>query len=495
MKARVLFALALASEAVAAIRRDSPNPAPAAAPSAAPSPEMPGFSIRFEVANYNYDDLEQAAAYPAKPTPQPLTNSWKDRFPGHRLVPKVADKVRDEVANEFQNRFWGNTGDGIKRIVKAVAHTTEEVADATKETLHKNTDHVGDTMIAGSRNVRDGVKQLADAGHEVTKATIGTTQDGVKDATTAIHEQVTFLAKMSATSTIDGEALVGDVVRQTIHDTVEDLLEDGLNLELPAGPSPAPVAADSDSASFLEGASQAPQSSDFLAQTQKKKNVMESQVDIYVQFHPGTMRPLKLERRLQYKKDKDKAPEELAGRSTIVEVILTEKMGTTVDELPMLMAIVKHLERTGSLESHLEFALEKVTGLSPDIRGLTSSAEKIKQWSIDSCASHMKKVLHQFIIAYTRRMVPMAIFNECTNYMVELSFSHDAPATKLDRKQCRDATVKFAKAWNFGKGDQTGNVTSAAPLDFRTFCSDVCMAKHGTEAPQCHVEARLAMGH
>lgn len=433
-----------------------------------------------------------------------MTNSWRHRFPGHRLVPDVVDKVRDEVVDEVKNRFMGNTGDGIARIMKAVAHTTEEVANAAKETVHKNTDHVADTVVAGSRNMRDGVKQMADAGHEATKATMGTTQDGVKDATSAIHEQVTFLERMSSSSTVHGEALVGDVVRQTIHDTVENLLEDGLSLQLPAGPSPAPAQEEEEesaSASFLEGASQTQHSSAFLAQvtspapTPKKKNVMESQVDIYVQFHPGTRRPLKLERRLKYKKEEDKDPEEPAGRSTIVEVILTEKMGTTVDELPMLMAIAKHLENTGSLESHLEFALERVTGLNPDIRGLTAGAEQIKQWSIDSCASHMKKVLHQFIVAYTRRMVPMAIFNECTNYMVELSFSHDAPATKLDRKQCRDATVKFAKAWNFGKGNQTGNTTAVAPMEFRTFCSDVCVAKHGAEAPQCHVEARLAMGH
>merc|ERR1719223_1640396 len=93
-------------------------------------------------------------------------------------------------------------------------------------------------------------------------------------------------------------------------------------------------------------------------------------------------------------------------------------------------------------------------------------------------------------------MVPTAIYNECTNFVAEVSFSHDHIFDVHDRMRCRHATVKLSKEWNFGKG-QPGPGPAPAPapapgpaganVDYLGFCAEVCEIKYGEDAPMCHV--------
>merc|ERR1740121_3280278 len=110
---------------------------------------------------------------------------------------------------------------------------------------------------------------------------------------------------------------------------------------------------------------------------------------------------------------------------------------------------------TGIIRPRLATALTKFTGVTPrfaaDLLGKRPEVKQMEPWDEAKCETHMTKVVKMFEQAYTRRMVPMALYNECTNFLPKLTFSHDSIASPLDRKKCRTATVKFSKRWNFGK--------------------------------------------
>jgi len=229
--------------------------------------------------------------------------------------------------------------------------------------------------------------------------------------------------------------------------------------------------------------------------------------DVFVQFYPGEERPV--------------VEDGEVGRSTIVKVWLSGAPNTGVFELaPWIEAVLKRHEQDGLLEMLLEKRLFDATEIAPKISGITDiRLDSKQQWSLDTCEFHMHKIMREFSMAYTRRMVPTAIYNECTNFVSEVSFSHDRIFDSHDRIKCRHATVKLSKEWNFGNGPPT---TTASPLqddapapapgpnpapaaspaaspggpapgpskpdiDLRGFCADVCEIKYGNDAPTCHV--------
>merc|ERR1740139_1444670 len=113
------------------------------------------------------------------------------------------------------------------------------------------------------------------------------------------------------------------------------------------------------------------------------------------------------------------------------------------------------------------------------------------------------RMVRRFEVAYTRRMVPWAIFNECTNFATAFSFSHDVRPTPVDVQRCKDATYRFEHHWNYGVAKEvTGPAAppgltllqdaatqeegkKLAPVDMSEFCIDVCEHKFGRFAPQC----------
>jgi hypothetical protein len=189
------------------------------------------------------------------------------------------------------------------------------------------------------------------------------------------------------------------------------------------------------------------------------------------------------------------------GRTTMVQITVTE-------QLPKVEGAIQTVVANGALESKLEAAIKDVTGIQNTISNFTAAKKPIKQWGVDVCTAHMTKVVKRFSVAYTRRMVPVAIFNECTNFMPVISFSHDVHPTALDVRKCREATVNFVKYWNYGQGPSvsapapavagppqasTAHVALASSqpssADLSGFCVEVCQFKYGKKAPQCHVTA------
>jgi len=159
------------------------------------------------------------------------------------------------------------------------------------------------------------------------------------------------------------------------------------------------------------------------------------------------------------------------GRTTIVKVTVSG------NDLPEVQGVIGSAMTSGVLGQQLTGSIEEATGIKSHIVGLMAGVQHVEQWNASNCQAHMATVVGRFSVTYTRRMVPMAIFNECTNFMPRISFSSDAMATALDVQKCREATAKFAKHWNYAE--------SAAPHDFRTYCADVCEYKYGIDAPRC----------
>jgi hypothetical protein len=254
--------------------------------------------------------------------------------------------------------------------------------------------------------------------------------------------------------------------------------------------------------------------------------------DVFVEFQPGQVKPVNFAYTVVHNGTKALPPMPLkepahgekilrhvnpagttadnVGRTTMVSITLTEHAGNGVDELPKVEAAIQMGVASGALESKLEAAVKKVTGIQNTISSFTAAKKQIKQWSVNVCTTHMEKVVKRFSVAYTRRMVPTAIFNECTNFMPVISFSHDVHPTAVDVRKCREATVNFVKYWNYGQGPSVAApapaaaapqapaaqvalaaVEAAAPppssADLSGFCLEVCQFKYGKKAPQCHV--------
>jgi len=219
-------------------------------------------------------------------------------------------------------------------------------------------------------------------------------------------------------------------------------------------------------------------------------------VDVHVEFTPGRA---VLDENLKE-----------VGRTTQVQAFIMAQPANLIDELPLLKTAVSNAIDSGEMGNAIRNALEGATGLIPDLEKMKMEPDRMTQWSLAACESHMTKLVRRFSLAYTRRMVPTAIYNECSNFLIKASFSHDRVLTKLDKNRCRWATVKFSKAWNFGghgitqyrtpsyygiKGKTVTAAASDSPEpDFKAFCHDICQIKFGKVAPRCHVTYGDSLG-
>merc|ERR1719191_1791963 len=117
------------------------------------------------------------------------------------------------------------------------------------------------------------------------------------------------------------------------------------------------------------------------------------------------------------------------------------------------------------------------TGVHAGCSEVKISIVQVQEWSSGICEPHLHTMISRFTKAYTREQVPKALYNECTNFMTALTFSHDKIINVADTKRCQIATAKFKKTWKYGKGKEG--------LD--AVCHDICEQKFGNHAPQCHV--------
>merc|ERR1719478_1074615 len=87
----------------------------------------------------------------------------------------------------------------------------------------------------------------------------------------------------------------------------------------------------------------------------------------------------------------------------------------------------------------------------PKLGKIKMKAKPVEAWNVKKCEGHVKSIVENFALYYTRERVPEALFNECTNFMTRMSFSHDYVLDRMDTFFCRKTTAQFAKHWNFGE--------------------------------------------
>uniref|UniRef100_A0A7S4T2Y1 Subtilisin n=1 Tax=Alexandrium monilatum TaxID=311494 RepID=A0A7S4T2Y1_9DINO len=318
--------------------------------------------------------------------------------------------------------------------------------------------------------------------------------------------------KSEAGAFLETGELFGETVALTVDHVIGTLIEEGLgnvsdagqhldaSIALPASPMPLPGSlaplkwAPSPAAVGGVGLAAAPPvpspapPSAMPAKAAASVVAPGEQVNIFVSFRPGPKPKLPRETFLQAS-----GP----ARSTTVDVMITNKPNTGADVLPQVGSILMNAQADGLLKRRLKAALFQATGIRPMVKGLRGPVPAhIRQWEEGHCEMHMERLVRLMEVAYTRRMVPQALYNECTNFIASLTFSHDAVASPLDRRKCRIATIKFAKRWDYGKAEWTYGMDGKQhkPTDFSGFCRDVCETRFGEDAPQCGVNAQVKTG-
>lgn len=167
------------------------------------------------------------------------------------------------------------------------------------------------------------------------------------------------------------------------------------------------------------------------------------------------------------------------GRSTMVEIAFLDTPNNALNDVAMAIPMVEKALEAGILKKQLKKAIQSIIGFKPKLHAMGMEMKPIVQWEVDKCESHIKKLVGQFTLHYTRNQVPMALYNECTNFLTKMSFSHDYVLDPQDTVRCRKATAKFAKHWDYG--------ANAENSDFADMCHQACEAKYGRDAPKCNV--------
>jgi hypothetical protein len=302
-------------------------------------------------------------------------------------------------------------------------------------------------------------------------------QLGALDASQISHRE----AQSSAQSPIPDtkETLFGALVAEVIGKVFDDLLREELGSAV--GPAPGPAAAPKTPPGLamlnMAGAPAPGVASSPSGATD------DAPVNIFVTFKPGE----------KYKIEKETESflqVASVARTTYVQVQITDKPMTGQPLVEQAKAATDKAIKDGTLKRDLVNALKKATSLKPRIifAGQIAKMRMIPEWSEVTCESHLEKVVRMFEVAYTRRMVPMALYNECTNFIPALSFSHDNIHSPLDKKKCRRASLKFAKRWNFNKASwKYGTSKKHEKMDYTAFCHDICEIRYGNGAPKCNV--------
>jgi len=166
--------------------------------------------------------------------------------------------------------------------------------------------------------------------------------------------------------------------------------------------------------------------------------------------------------------------------TVLVKVSLFERPGNGFSDLAGVEDQLKQAVATGDLLKKLAVAIHAVTGVMPELSAIKVQTTLIKLWDVQKCGGHMNLLVKSFALHYTRRQVPMALYNECTNFATKMSFSHDYILDPRDAARCRKATAKFAKRWKLGEIKN--------PTYFEPMCQRFCEAKFGEDAPQCQFE-------
>lgn len=492
--------LVLPFAAVVAVVSHKDAPAPAAGPAAGPvaaapasgPPSMETLHIKFEIMNFNYYDLTKETC------PEKVTKKHKKHHKGKPINPKpAAKKEKEEKATgidvDMDMPSMPDTGLEVD-LPSAPADVTAQPpwmkkgGQAGPATPPKpappqkaHADKAIDEVQGHANNIENQIKGLGVGGGKSglpwmknkEKSFLqveGQTQLGACVASQALGETTST----ECTTIMD---VLRDTVKETVRGIIDCLYMQSISTGGPAPgpapmslPPPPPVAPASISpsgpapASFLmTKRAAAPGPATATAPAPSPMTIgppPRPDVNIFVTFQPG--------RKVGN------------GKSIIVEVAFLDTPGNGVDDVAAGKPFVEWAEKSGLLNHELGAALKTVTGIKPKLKKFAMTTEIVEQWDINKCEAHIKDLVDDFTLHYTRAQVPMALYNECTNFMTKMSFSHDYVLDPRDTARCRRVTRKLEHKWDYGKNTEE--------KDFEGMCVHACEGKYGRNAPQCNIK-------
>jgi len=423
MKKSIVFAVFVVQVAARTLSANAPASAAASAAPAGPAAALNALRLSFEIKNYNYYDL----------TKETCPKAFDDE---QEVSPKAKGKKLEAVA----------TKDG-------------QSPDDDMKDVGKDADKFGKNLGNGVK-VELGAPLLGKAGEKAEKLPWMKKKDG---ASFLQSDRVCDIAPKSLASIhskSDTCKSIADVFRAAIGEVVRDVLKCTFNS--PAAPSPAPASGVAASpAAFLQKGASAPSAAVVAAPAPATAAASVPDPAIFVTFSVGK----KVGR----------------GKSVIVEITFTDQPENGMDDVALAKPLIQRFLDNGSLVQELKAALQTLTGITAKFGKRTLKEAAVAAWNVKKCEAHVKSIVNVFSHSYTKEQVPMAMYNECTNFMTRMSFSHDHVLDRMDTVVCRKTTAKFAKHWDVGE--------KAEDKDFELMCVRACEAKYGKAAPQCHVAA------
>lgn len=491
MKSAISFAAVFAIAAVTAVHAAAvhgrgavnessisyvPVPAPAASPAAASAPSIQALHIVFEIMSINYFDLTRktcpqkvvkkipkvakAVATPGKKSMMPVDPL------GHAL-----DHI-DRSAEDFEKH--GKTLKKMK-MPKVVPPRAEPDVDKGIFEVHGHAKQIE--------------KNLKDAHEDHKKMLKGPKMPWMKKKepqAALLQAESCMLMKRDLVEAKTMECTtVGDVLREAIKETVRDVLECLFNKIGHAAPGPAPMPAAPPLGMLPGGPSPAggvvplPPMPPGAAFMQRRGSVGPSPGPAPAPAPGPSMMPQVPDPKIFVTLSPGR---ELGkGRTVKVEVAFLERPGNGFSaDVALATHLIEHAVEHNIFHKEIQHACQKVTGIKNlKITKPVMTHKKIKQFDIGKCESHIKSIVNQFVLHYTRDQVPMALYNECTNFITKMSFSHDYVLDPDDTARCRQATVKLERKWDYGQ--------SAEDKDFEEICVHACEAKYGKDAPTCNI--------
>jgi len=493
----------------------APSSAPASAPSA-PLPSLNTLEVAWEIKNLNYYDLTKPWT-PGKDV-RAVGKDWTDET----AVERFADGLKNE-----KKKKSGKAGiNPLKDLHKGVGKVTDHIdkhADKAQEGADKALDGPDDKALDGlmkadkalakSNAVSDDTKanqgsalpwptkgqgdapaspkSKDDAAPPKSKAMLQGKGNGKKAPegsglpwpTKAVqfglyHRKNALLLDRKSKQT-SGVTTIQKVLRRSIEDSIKEMF----CTQTSSGPGPAPAPAPGPVLlPTPNGAIPPPVNAALLSVPAPMPAAAPSPMPmpepecqtpkVHVIFSPGSEMK-------QRNVMTNKPPVEFPPKTTKVTVSIFDRPKNDENDLQKAAVVFKKALATGDLIEEMAEAVGKVTGIAPKFTGLKVKPATVKAWDIEKCENRMSKIIKTFTVHYTKRQVPMALYNECTNFVTKISFSHDHVLDHRDEVRCREATASFAKRWKLGKNDN--------PKDFNKMCVGFCEAKYGNDAPMCHL--------
>jgi hypothetical protein len=481
-----------AMRGAATLQAEQPAPAPAPGPDS--TPNMTVVTVTAKMPNVNYFDLTEDM--------EDFSENLGAGAPiGTGELPSKTEKAAEKVATE------GET-------VTEVAEETKEVAEKTEEAAGDTTpvEAVGDAIqdlgllrkrqtVTKHRNPEDkSWSQLAPANMKYWQV-LGWTQaswdsGNPADSPPSDHKawgQLTQQEQSAATQLGYNAEHWNNDHDHTVQKSLRRSMEAAVKQTIcPNGDAPSPakvVAALKEAPAPALGVLPVAASNANLPPPVNAVNMMAGQQSkssapapavatagcphVHVAFEPGNKMKKK------HQDNMINRPAHGSLKATDVTITVYERNGNGLPDMTQAKENLETALGSGVLHTALANAAAGILGFTPKIHGLDVKYSQVEAFDMVKCDNHMKNMVTEFTGAYSSRQVPVALYNECSNFITKLSFSHDLVLDPRDTADCKRSSVTFARRWGKGEPD--------AAKEFDGMCHKFCEARYGNDAPQCHV--------